>query len=268
MTKQKESRLRNTKIAIVFLAFLAFFVGLSLIFKIVLVVMAGQFDDSKRFTLSVTNGKSIEIISLSSSSKNIAVFKFKDNIRPTEAGRLLKVPIDGFIISDTLDLNQKFNSLFVKAIFNYNSLKTNLTIIDLLKLAMLARTIPANSINVRMVGDRDISGLESDMVVGRLVSDTLIEKDHQTIQIINGTDIIGLGNRLARLITNMGGNVIIVATSDSPVKKSVILYIDKKTYTVERLQKVLRFNVVREADNAISDITIVVGEDKINSAPF
>ncbi|KKQ29054.1 MAG: hypothetical protein US43_C0009G0001, partial [Candidatus Levybacteria bacterium GW2011_GWA1_37_16] len=104
--------------------------------------------------------------------------------------------------------------------------------------------------------------------VGRLASDTSIEKDHQTIRIINGTEVIGLGNRLARLITNMGGDVIIVATSDSLIKKSSILYIDKKTYTVERLQKVLGYEVAKEENNAISDITIVIGEDKLNSLPF
>lgn len=263
MKKQEESALSNTRIAIVFFIFLILVVGLSLTFKAISIMRAGQFDDSKRFTLVITNDKNTEVISLSPDSKNIAIFKFNGIVDPIQAGRHLEIPIDAFIIYP-MDLNQKPNSLFVKAIFSYNNLKTNLTIIDLLKLALFVRTIPENSISTKIVGD--INNLES--IVGRLATDNLIEKDRQTIQIINGTDTIGLGNRLARLITNMGGDVIIVTTSDNPRKKSMISYIDKKTYTVGRLQKVLGFDAIKEADNAISDITIVIGEDKVDSLPF
>lgn len=266
MKKQKESRLNNTKIAIVFFVFLTFIIGISLIFKVAAIIRAGQFDDSKRFTLTITNGRNTEVMSLSPSSKNIVVFKLNNATPPAEAGKLLKIPIDGFIAYASLDLNQKINVLFAKAIFNYNRLKTNLTIIDLFKIALFARSIPESSINIKIV--RDTNGLALDKVIGHLVGDAFIEKDNQTIQIINATVVSGLGNRLARLITNMGGDVIIVATENNLRKKSVISYIDKKTYTVERLQKVLGYEAVREANNAISDITIIIGEDKINSAPF
>ena len=66
----------------------------------------------------------------------------------------------------------------------------------------------------------------------------------------------------------MGGNVIIVATSGSPQKKSKISYIDKETYTVRRLTKILKYETIRESNNAISDITITIGDDKINTSPF
>ncbi|KKQ32541.1 MAG: hypothetical protein US48_C0022G0001, partial [Candidatus Levybacteria bacterium GW2011_GWA2_37_36] len=158
--KQKKSAQSNTKIAIVFFAFLAFIVGISIIFKLITVVRAGQFDSSKRFTLTITNGKNIEAISLSPDSKEISVFKLNDSVKFAEVGRFLEIPIDGFIVQNSLDLNQKVDSLFVKTILNYNKLKTNLTIIDLLKLTMLARTIPESSVNVKMVGD--VNGLELD----------------------------------------------------------------------------------------------------------
>ncbi|MDP2649528.1 MAG: LytR C-terminal domain-containing protein [bacterium] len=264
--KKKEIAFSNTKIAIVFFVFLAFIVGISLIFKTITLIRASQFDDSKRFTLSITNGKNIEVMSLNPGSKEIAVFKLNNMISSLEAGRLLEIPIDGFISDGSLDLNQKVNSLFMNAVFKYNKLKTNLTIIDLFKLAMLARTIPESSVKGRIVGET--SELDLDKVVGHLVSDSFIEKDNQTIQIINGTDVGGLGNRLARFVTNMGGDVIIVATEESTVKKSKISYFDKKTYTVERLQKVLGYEAVKEVNNGISDITIVIGEDKLNSIPF
>lgn len=266
MKIKNKSSVSNTKIAIIFFVFLAFVVGISLIFKLISVIGASRFDDSRRFTLSIANGKNIEVMSLSPSSKDVVVFKFNDNTNSADAGRLLEIPIDGFIEQNSLDLNQKIDSLFMSSILSYNKIKTNLTVIDLFKLEMLVRTIPESSINIKKIGDA--IGLDLDRMVDHLVSDPLIEKDSQTIKIVNGAGVGGLGNRLARLITNMGGNVIIVATSDSLIKNSVISYIEDKSYTVNRLQKVLGYIVVNEKNNAISDITITIGEDRVGSNPF
>lgn len=265
MVKQKESALSNTKIAIFFFVFLAFVVVISLTFKIVGIIRDGQFDSSRRFNLAITNGQDTKVMSFSN-YKDVAIFELDNNMKPLEAGRFLEVPIDGFIDSNSLNLDQKADSLFFKSILSYNGLKTNLTIIDLLKLLTFTTGASESNITTKTIS-QDEDGTELDKIVSRLVTDELMERDNQTIQIINGTDIGGLGNRLARLITNMGGDVIIVATSDVVRKKSEISYIDKKTYTVERLEKVLGYEVVKEA-NAISDVTIIIGEDKVNNSPF
>lgn len=260
--KKKESAMSNTKIAIIFFIFLAFVVGVSLMFKAILVIRAGQFDDSRRFNLSISDEKNLEIISLSGSTKNIVIFKLPKNIRQDSAGRFLEIPIDGFITSKSLNINQNIDKLFLKAIFDYKSLRTNFTIIDLARIYSFVRTIPQSSINVKNIsGDQE--GADADRIVRRLVSDELIERDNQTIQIINGTNVSGLGNRLARLITNMGGDVIIVATSDILHKKSIISYIDHKTYTVERLSKILKYEIIKKSESVISDITIIIGEDSL-----
>jgi len=267
MTKKKELALSNAKIAIVFFVFLAVIVAISLIFKIILVVRAGQFNDFQRFTISVSDSGNTEIMSLFPSAKTIAILKIDKNIKFSDAGKFLEIPIDGFAVSDSLGLNQKPARFFFNAILNYNNIHTNLTIVDILRLFLFARTVPEGEIIVKKIS-QDLSSIETDKIVGRLVSDELVGKDNQTIRIINGTDVAGLGNRLARLIANMGGNVIIVATSGSPQKKSKISYIDKETYTVKRLTKILKYETIRENNNAISDITITIGDDKINTSPF
>ena len=263
--REKEATFSNTKIAVIFFVFVIFIIGISLTFKFIAVLRSGQFDDSRSFSIGMSDGKNAQLVILSRDSKSITVFKLT-GIRAEEAGRTLRAPIDSFITSDSLDLNQKVNSLFFTLIINYKKLKTNLTIIDLLRINLFVRSIPQNSVNIMVV--KDIDKLTLDKVISRLITDTLIEKDNQTIQIINGTSISGFGNRLAGLITNMGGNVIIVATENSPVKKSFISYIDKKSYTVERLRKVLGYDVIRGTDRGMADITITIGEDGVDSPPF
>jgi hypothetical protein len=265
MVKQKSSAPSNTKIAIVFCVFVVFVVVFSLLLKGVILMRNSHFDSSKRFTLGITNGRNTEIMSLSP-SKDIVIYKLKNKMTPKEAGQLLEIPIDGFINSNSLDLDQKPDTLFMNLVSNYNNINTNLTVVDLLKIAALTKMIPENSINIEIVGDTD--ELDLNKIVGHLVSDSFMEKDNQTIQIVNATGVGGLGNRLARLITNMGGNAIIVATGNSISKKSTISYIDKKTYTIEKLQKVLGYEVKKEEGNAVADITIVIGEDKVSSEPF
>ncbi len=266
MKEKREQGVNNARIAVIFFVFLAFVVGLSLIFKIIGVIGDGKFDSEKRFNLVIANKKDTEVMSFSS-SKNLAIFRLNKNINSLDTGRLLEIPIDGFIESKNLDLNQKVNSLFFKSALNYQHLKTNLTIIDLFKLYFSTMGVADGDIITKKVGYQ-MEGAEIDKILNRLVADELIEKDNQTIQVVNGTDIIGLGNRLARLITNMGGDVIIVATSDSPKKKSVISYMNNKTYTVKRLEKVLGYPAVQEDSNAISDISIIIGEDSIKELPF
>jgi len=266
MKQKSEQAASNARVAVIFFAFLILIVGISLIFKIIIVIRNSQFDDARRFTLSITNGRNLEIMSLSPSSKNITVFKFSDSISSSQAGRLLEIPIDGFIVSNSIDLNQKINPLFMNLLFNCNKIKTNFTVIDLLRLAVFTKTISEGAISTVVV--RDTSGLVADNVVGNLVNDDLIEKNNQTIQIINGTDVAGLGSRLAKLITNMGGNVILVTSKESLIKKSAITYLGEKTYTVERLRKVLDYETTKEPGNSMADITIIIGEDKVNSLPF
>lgn len=265
--KQKKSAFSNARIAVIFFVFLALIIGISLIFKVALVVKAGQFNDSRRFTFSASDNRSGEVISLSSSTKSITIFKLGKNIKSADAGKFLEIPIDGHISSNSLNLNQEIGSLFLRSLLNYKSLQTNLTVIDFFKLFLLAKSIPNSAIRVIDI-QSDLSGADIDKIVGRLVSDELIKKDGRTIQIINGTDVAGLGNRLARLITNMGGNVMIVATSDTPKKNSAIYYNDKKTYTIERLNKVLGYTTINSSEFPIFDITVVIGGDKLSSNPF
>ena len=152
-------------------------------------------------------------------------------------------------------------------IFSYKKLDTDLTIVDLIKLFVFTKSLNDREIEERFVSE-DMSEIEIDNLVGRFFRDDLIEKEGKKIQIINSTDVSGLGNRLARLVTNMGGDVILVATGDSPQKSSEITYIEDKNYTVERLSKILGFNTVETTQRTIADIIITIGEDSLNSVSF
>lgn len=271
--KRKLSKESNTKAAIIFVAFVISIISISLIFKFIFLLSQSQFDDSKKFTIIVSNQKNIEVVSFSPDSaktgpksRSISILKLNENIN-TPVGQFLAISIDGFVKGDSLDLNQKIDSLLPKMILNYKKLQTNLSVIDFIKFFIFAKSLPDREIYIKDIS-QDLNNGEIDSIVTKLVSDVQIEKDAKTIQIINGTNVLGLGNRLARLVNNIGGDVIIVATANKTQKYSEISYIDNKSYTVERLSKILGFKVVEVSDEKIADIVITIGEDSLNSKTF
>lgn len=264
--KKLTSGLNSTQIAIIFFAFVFVVVLASLILKAVNIVSKSRFDSETRFTISVTNGKDLEIISFSPKSQSISVLKIDGNIK-TSVNRFLEIPIDGEVKSRLKIKDFRVPDLILKFTLNYRSLKTNLTIVDMLRLYLYSKTVPAN-----YVYDKTISAstdvLILDKIIPQLFSDEIIEKENASIKIINGTDVNGLGNRLGRLITNMGGNVVIIVSSDRTENSSTISYFGKKTYTIEKINKILKFNLKKLDKKTITDIVIVIGEDSLSRLNF
>lgn len=265
--KKSNSGLNSTKIALIFFAFVFIVIFVSLIFKVVAIISQSRFDSQNRFTISVTNDKDLEIISFSPLSQSISVLKINGATKSLNINRFLKIPIDGEIKSALKIEDLKVPDLMAKFIVNYRNLKTNLTIVDILRLFIFSKTLPINYIyDSKISTSIDPSSL--DKIIPSLFSDEIIEKENESIKIVNGTDVAGLGNRLGILISNIGGNVVIIASSDRAENLSTISYFGKKTYTVEKITKILGYKLNKLDKKTIADIVIVIGKDSLGSLNF
>jgi len=265
--KKLDGGINSSKIAIKFFAFVIIVILVSLIFKGALIVSKSRFDSKTRFTISVSNGKDLDIISFSPKSQSISVLKIEGDIKSLNINRFLEIPIDGEVKSLLNIKDFKVSDLMFKFILNYRNLRTNLTILDILRLYLFSKTLPINYIY-----DKKISTLDNastlDKIIPPLFSDEIIEKENVSIKIVNGTNVTGLGNRLSRVISNIGGNVVIIASSDSMENLSTISYFGKKTYTVEKISKILGFKLNKLDKKAIADIVIVIGKDSLPKLNF
>jgi hypothetical protein len=142
-----------------------------------------------------------------------------------------------------------------------------LNFVDIFRLFLASRTIPSNSVLTSHISS-SFPSVKVDKIVAELFSDDEIERENQTVEIINTTSVTGLGGRLARLITNMGGKVVQVSTENNLQKNSYVLYNGRKTYTVEKLNKVLGFKTTQIEKQSIADIRVVLGEDSKNPVSF
>ncbi len=147
------------------------------------------------------------------------------------------------------------NSLSIRNLLT--SPDSNLTIIDKVRIWSLAQGIGLDKIEVVDIS----SQLDLDKMAVTLFPNTQLLKEHQIVEIVNATDITGLGADFARIITNMGGQVLRVVTSQETLEESAI-FSREKSYTAEKLGSIFSLPVkINKNKELTSDIEILLGKD-------
>lgn len=159
------------------------------------------------------------------------------------------------------------------------NLQTNLTIFDLVKLWFWAKNTRFDKIH--FVDLEQTSALSTliladgstaktfdqallDAVSQGLFKDSQISNEHVLIEVLNGTDKPGFGQRVSRLITNLGGEVVSVANSPQKVSESQIKAEAGvlQTFTSRRLGQIFNCVILAEKPkDSRADLQIIVGEE-------
>ncbi len=103
------------------------------------------------------------------------------------------------------------------------------TEINLDKIGVLEQSKLADGSPVYILDDQKLDAALVDAI------DPQISGEHKTIAVFNSTDHPALGKRGSRLITNLGGDVIIVTNSETKLSKTLIY--GEKSKTLERLKQ-------------------------------
>lgn len=198
---------------------------------------------------------------------------------------LLGMPIDGF-----LNFQGKYSQMETKSIveqfrkdpFNLlnllPNLKTDLTPFELLKLKMGLASVRFDKIKQVDLVKFNLFQLETlpdgtkvftpdlvqlDSQVSEL-AEPFLQAEHKTIAIFNATSHPLLAQKAARLITNIGGNVIITSNGQEKFAKTTIM--GEKSKTLDRLKQI--FGLGGTIDPKLEDlvksraqINIFLGED-------
>lgn len=186
-------------------------------------------------------------------------------------GNLLGVPIDG-MIEYKGDLTE----------LDIRNIKTDLTLLELIRLKISLSQIRFDKIKnidllkmeildkTRMNDGTEIYSSDPDKLDQILVFiDPLIQKEHLSIAVFNATDYPQLAQKAARMITNLGGNVIIISNAQNTYAKTKVT--GQKGSTLTRLSQVFDLGCskdptcanisVPEMENSRAQINIVLGED-------
>ena len=265
MARKKKDQGKSTKIGIYFFAFILGVILISIILKGIVIVKNSKFQDDSRFNFLISNNKTNKIISFLPQNHSVSVLKVEGKVE--NINKLLEVPIDGEVRSSSLDLEKPVSSIVSDVFFGFKNIKTNFTVLDLFRIFLFTKTAsPGNFTTKNVSANLDEAAL--DKISSLLFSDPKIADENLSVGIINATEEYGVGNRLARLISNISGNVVLVSTSQNMQEKSVILYKAKKSYTLKRLSKLLGFEVIENKSQSLADITIQIGKDYKNLSNF
>ncbi len=204
--------------------------------------------------------------------------------------KLVGLPVDGIIIAET---NVKYKSLselifgWRESPFNFlsffNSFKTSLSPIESVRLYQALSKVRSDRIISLDLGETDITkskllgdssrvlgfdGVNLDLFVRENMSDEKIIKEALTVGIYNGTSHPGLAQEVARIITNLGGDPVIITNNEVSTDKTLILG-DVNSQTYRRFAQAFAPHCLTEEcklgdnklENERSDLSIIIGED-------
>ena len=264
----KKNKSNNLNLAFLFLIVVSGLILLSIFFKLIFVVKDSKFDGNHSFILAFLAKEETDVVSFSPQNKSISILSVSSKVKQDNLSSYLEVPLDGVVKVPTNSISDKnLSSELLRLELTLGNSYSKITFIDILRLFLFARSVPANSIFQRQLLENLTSDQKS-TIINLSFTNPQIYQDNQSVEIINATDTFGLGNRLANLITNIGGNVVLVQSADQNQNGSEITYFQDKSYTVNYLSNYLGFKTIQSDKRGVADVIIILGSDSLKEAKF
>lgn len=276
--KKDTKKSRSLRTLVIYGAFVFALIFLSFTIRVFYLIEQSKFDGQHRFTIVIgqdlpAGRQGSPVIGLISfepvtSSLSLLIFPKNSNLSFYNLNRKFGVVPDGYIKSrNNLSLRDTIPSMLQSFIFHPNGISTNINFYDLSRLYLYANKVPVGSVKVEDVSissdDRDFNKDAS-----LLLTDNAISTENVSVQIVNAAGQSGLGSRLERVISNLGGNVVSVKTAlvNEPISK--IQYYGAETYTLKKLERLLRIKKEALDKEDIAEIVIIIGEDNKDTPLF
>lgn len=276
LRKKKTSGPRNLHLVQIFCILVFFLVATSLVSKLIFLISQSTFDGEHRFTIAFL-AKPVSIVSFSPDIRTISLLKAPNVTDLKRIGRMLEIPIDATVdvphdLIAKENVREAIESSLQTLFFAQADLYTSLTPLDIVRLWWFTRSVSSHAVifsEINLSSNKDDAyDTAIDKISSKLFLDNAISLEKVSLRVVNAAGIQGLGNRLARFLTNMGGNVVIVETADNQRETSEIVYYGKKTYTLKRLGEILQFPLIDQVSPGIADITIILGKDSSKLSKF
>ncbi len=202
---------------------------------------------------------------------------------------LLGLPIDGVIVGrreDSKDLNQLVSNLRqspLNFLSFFREFKSDLTPIEIIRLYQAISGTREDKIVELDLENTDLTlskllpdstrvlGFDSiniDLFVRENLSDGVISQEAATVAVYNGTNHPGLGNKVSRIVTNLGANIVMVTNTEEPSKETLVLG-EKSSASFVKFAQIFAPHCLKKeckSDDAKvassrADLSIVIGED-------
>lgn len=256
--KKKSARHTN---AWGFAIFIGLLIGLLIfaacVIKVVLLFQHSSFDGKHQFDLEIKESHQTRFVVFNPEDKSLHMLLIHGDFSGNPL-LTLGIPVDA-TISSPADISS-FSTLAMDTIFKRKLLHASTTIIDGIHLFVFIHTADTDK-TISQETNATTPEATQDTIFTNLFTDETIYKEGESIAIINGTGVVGLGNKVARLFNHMGANVVSVTTADTASPTSSISYVGNSSYTLTRISQLLSIPVTHLSTAAVSDITVLLGMD-------
>lgn len=247
----------NLKLASLFIFLVLGIISLSILLRIFLLFGNSKFDGSNSFIVIASEENGRQAINFSPKTNSISIVTFQ-GVSPKD----LDVPKEGDFKSSEIINSENLASLLMRKIINSQS---DMNFMDFLRLFLFTNTVKKDNFLEKSINKETAPAEVSEIIQGAF-QDPEVQKEKLNIEVVNGTDIPGLGNRVGNMVSNVGGNVILVRTGDLE-DKSRIEYINS-SYTLKKLQRILGFSETHVMKSGVPDVRIIIGKDNISNFKF
>jgi len=262
MSKKSISTGENVPLALFFAVFVVGVIIASFIWKSIGLLRQSKFDGKHQYVLLLEDADKSEIVSFNPDTQNIIQVFLTGNYNINDLAKTLEIPIDGKISVN--DPKKPIPSILAKTLFSKN--KKSLTVADIIRLWLFSKSIKTEDYqNITFQMPIDDNSVKE---IAKIFTDRTLYQEAKTITVVNATGENGIGGRFAKLLTNIGGNVIVISTGDIS-QKSKIQFVGEKSYSLSRISQILEISPKPDTSkSAISDITVIIGEDRANANIF
>lgn len=266
MRRGSTTTTHNLRLLVFFGILVAALVISSLILKFISLVRESRFDGEHFFVVSFSHAKDADIVGFDPKNKKMTILHVSGNSKSVNLQQGLGIPIDGEVDGKIASGNS-IPSVLLGMFLRFQAIKTNLTILDIGRLAVFAKTIPQSDIQ-----EKEMSLLRDEITnkdtVASLFVDPAIVEEKIDVEIVNASGGSGLGQRLERMLSHVGYTVIAVTTSPKKRANSSIIYYGEKTYTIYKLERIVNSPIEYTEKKQLATIAIILGEDMLKTSRF
>lgn len=205
----------------------------------------------------------------------------RENLLKETIQENLGVPVEGWIniVNSKLKIVNSKETLLNKLGEQIRSVgKTNFSPWDLIRLWWKIRKVKGGEVEVVDLAKLNVFSeikladgttvfepdpARLDPVMQKFLPDFALKKENLSIEVLNGTLHPGLAEKGARLLTNIGGEVVAVGNSEEASQKSKVKSPKSKrnSYTISKIKRIFTAEWEEKKEEGRAEITVILGED-------
>lgn len=254
MKYRKSSRdEKSTSIALLFFGFCLLLIGASVLVKVLLLFYSAKFDGAHQFILRVKNGRQVvSYINFSPDTQTASVLEVKGQ-------GLVDIPYDATVI----DPHVAELTSFGQSILFHHDAHDSLNLVDRARIFLFVSSIKDAAITYKTLS-LPTNRQTEDTLLSQLFTDHTLYSENMTIGIMNGTGVSGLADNAAKMIGDIGGDVISVGTAPNVVSQTTLVYSGKPSYTTTRLASIFHAQMQSTTAAMLTDIVLTIGKDDVS----